>query len=438
MNRLQDYRSEFPVAETTTYLNHAAVSPVPLRTAGAVEALYREFSHEGIARYPDWIDRIGSSRRMAADLLGADPKEIAFVASTSEGVSAVAQSLDWREGDGVLLPRPDFPTNIYPWMHLERRGVRVCFYERREGRFDVNDVERALVPGVRVLAVTSVDFATGFMCDMEALGDLCRRKGLLFFVDAIQSLGAAPLDARRLGIHFLAAGGHKWLLSAMGCGLLFVSREVRDRLVPDRVGWLSVRNEMDFDRLDLDLKPVPACFETGSPNLPGIVALGESIGLLLEGGRGPGPAQSPGSDPALSRRAFRPGSSGHHPRGRRGTVRNPLLRAAGGSRGPVAVHGGESGLGLPSQGRDPARSPPLQQRGGRGQVPPCPGSSAGLIGLQGLYRGLPWERLPAPYSAVSSNSGGSTMCFFTKQRSMTRRMDLRYFSEIPRAGSGEG
>jgi selenocysteine lyase/cysteine desulfurase len=221
---------------------------------------------------------------MAADLLGADPKEIAFVASTSEGVSAVAQSLDWREGDGVLLPRPDFPTNIYPWMHLERRGVRVCFYERREGRFDVNDVERALVPGVRVLAVTSVDFATGFMCDMEALGDLCRRKGLLFFVDAIQSLGAAPLDARRLGIHFLAAGGHKWLLSAMGCGLLFVSREVRDRLVPDRVGWLSVRNEMDFDRLDLDLKPVPACFETGSPNLPGIVALGESIGLLLEAG----------------------------------------------------------------------------------------------------------------------------------------------------------
>lgn len=284
MERLRAYRSEFPVAETTTYLNHAAVSPVPLRTQRAVEALFHEFSHEGIARFPDWLKRVGEAREGVARLIGADASEVAFVANTSEGVSAVAQSLDWRNGDAVLVPRPDFPANIYPWMHLERRGVRVRFYERKHGRFGVPEVERALAPGTRLLTVSSVDFASGFACDLEALGAFCEEKGLLFFVDAIQGLGALPMDVQRCGIHFLAAGGHKWLLSAMGCGLLFLAKPMQDRLVPDRVGWRSVRDEMDFDALRLDLKPEAACFEAGSPNLPGIVALGASIELLLEAG----------------------------------------------------------------------------------------------------------------------------------------------------------
>ena len=278
------YRSEFPVAETTTYLNHAAVSPVPLRTAEAVSGLFREFTHEGIARFPDWLDRTAAARETAARLLGAEAREVAFVANTSDGVSSVAESLDWNPGESVLVPRPDFPTNIYPWMHLERRGVRVRFYERRDGRFQVEDAERALVPGTRLLTVSSVDFATGFHCDLEALGDFCRRQGLLFFVDAIQGLGAVPMDVRRFHIHFLAAGGHKWLLSAMGCGLLFVDHGVLDRLVPNRVGWRSVRDELDFDRLRLELKPEAARFEAGSANLPGICALGASIGLILEAG----------------------------------------------------------------------------------------------------------------------------------------------------------
>jgi selenocysteine lyase/cysteine desulfurase len=129
-----------------------------------------------------------------------------------------------------------------------------------------------------------VDFASGFHCDLEALGAFCRRKGLLFFVDAIQGLGAVPMDVRRFHIDFLAAGGHKWLLSAMGCGMLFVDKNVLDRLVPDRVGWRSVRDELEFDRLRLELKPEAARFEVGSTNLPGICALGASIGLLLEVG----------------------------------------------------------------------------------------------------------------------------------------------------------
>ena len=284
MTAWRDYRSQFPVTGTTTYLNHAAVSPVPLRTAEAVSGLFREFTHEGIARFPDWFERMAAARRSAARLLGADPPEVAFVANTSDGVSAVAEGLDWKEGEVVLVPRPDFPANIYPWIHLERRGVRVRFYERRDGRFHVEDVARALVPGTRLLTVSSVDFASGFHCDLEALGDFCRTKGLLFFVDAIQGLGAVPMDVRRFHIHFLAAGGHKWLLSAMGCGLLFVDQGVLDRLVPNRVGWRSVQDELEFDRLRLDLKPEAARFEAGSANIPGICALGASIGLILEAG----------------------------------------------------------------------------------------------------------------------------------------------------------
>ncbi|UCF56466.1 MAG: aminotransferase class V-fold PLP-dependent enzyme, partial [Deltaproteobacteria bacterium] len=201
------------------------------------------------------MKRIREVRHLFAELIHGDPSEIAFVGNTSEGLSAIAAGLEWKKSDGVLVPKPDFPSNIYPWVNLERQGVRVHFFQRRDGWFGVEEVDKALGPGTRLLSVSSVDFATGFLCDLEALGDFCRRKGLLFCVDAIQSLGLIPIDVKRYGIHFLASGGHKWLLSAMGCGVLFVSRDVDNLVHPERVGWKSVVQEEEFFRLQFDLKP---------------------------------------------------------------------------------------------------------------------------------------------------------------------------------------
>jgi selenocysteine lyase/cysteine desulfurase len=127
-----------------------------------------------------------------------------------------------------------------------------------------------------------VDFVTGFRCELEALGDFCKRKGILLCVDAIQSLGIIPMDVKKYGIHFLAAGGHKWLMSTMGAGGLFISKDVNDLIHPERVGWKSVMQEQDFFQLQFDLKPDALRFEPGTMNVTGIYALGAAIDLLLE------------------------------------------------------------------------------------------------------------------------------------------------------------
>lgn len=284
MKDFDAFRSEFPITDTYTFLNHAAVSSPSIRVSRAVESLFREFCYCGIDCYPKWEKRIEEVRRLFAELIHADPHEIAFVGNTSEGLSAIAAGLEWKRGDGILIPRADFPTNIYPWMNLERHGVKIHFYEKTEGRFGIEEVNKALKSGCRLLSVSSVDFASGFYCDLEALGDFCHRKGLLFCVDAIQSLGVIPMDVKKYGIHFLASGGHKWLISAQGCGALFISKEVNDLIHPERVGWKSVTEEEDFFRLHFDLKPDALRFEPGTMNVAGIYALGAAIELLLEAG----------------------------------------------------------------------------------------------------------------------------------------------------------
>jgi cysteine desulfurase/selenocysteine lyase len=278
------YRAEFPITETYIFLNHAAVAPVSHRVSRAVSSLAEEMCRCGIDGYPGWMEGVGAARRQAARLLGAGAHEIAFVTNTSEGLSVVAGGLDWRVGDRVLVVRPDFPSNIYPWMDLERKGVAVDYVSRREGRIQVEDLEKTLRPGTRLLTVSSVDFLSGYRADLAAMGAFCRQKGLLFCVDGIQSLGLVPVDVKGCQIHFLSAGGHKWLLGPMGCGVLYVAQEVVDLVHPRCVGWKSVRGENDFFTIRLDFKPDALRFEPGSLNLLGIHGLGAALDLLLEVG----------------------------------------------------------------------------------------------------------------------------------------------------------
>lgn len=280
-----DYRSQFPITSRYTFMNHAAISAPPERVVRAVQDLLRQSSSSyGISVYPGWMQRIEAIRGLASQLIKAAPGEIAFVGNTSEGLGTVASGLRWNHGDGILVPRQEFPANIYPWMNLERYGVKVHFFERKGGKFDAREVEKVLCPGARLLSVSSVDFATGYHCDLEALGDFCRKKGLLFCVDAIQGLGIVPMDVKRCGIHFLAAGGQKWLLGTTGCGILYISGDVNSLLHPSRVGWKSVKDEEDFFRIHFDLKPDALRFESGTMNVAGIYALGAAMELLLEVG----------------------------------------------------------------------------------------------------------------------------------------------------------
>ena len=276
-------RNLFPLCNQTAYLNHAATSPMATPVRAAMDLYAEQAMTLGSLAYPTWQARIHDVRHLAADLLGADLDEIAFVGNTSSGLSTIATGLAWQPGDVILVGWPDFPANIYPWRHLERLGVTVRFVERRNGALDADDFHDAWCPGVRMVVVSSVDYVTGYYTDLAALGRLCRERQALFCVDAIQSLGAIPLSVRDCHIDFLAAGGHKWLLGPMGIGLLYVRREVCDLVQPPLVGWKSVEDEENF-QLHFELKQDAGKFEPGTMNLAGISGLGAALQLLTDVG----------------------------------------------------------------------------------------------------------------------------------------------------------
>jgi selenocysteine lyase/cysteine desulfurase len=276
-------RSFFPVTRGLVYMNHAGVAPISTRVDDALRRYAREASERGAFDYATYDAEIERVRGRAAQLLGAASDEIAFVKNTTEGIGLVAAGLDWRRGDRVVTCDLEYPSNVYPWWSLRDHGVETQMLAGRDGRLPLELVEEALrSPRARLLALSSVEFGSGARNDLEALGALCRERGVLFCVDAIQSVGCLPIDVEACGIDFLSADGHKWLLSVEGAGIFYCARRALELLRPRVVGWRSVTDNTDFDRYHLELQPGAGRFEEGTPNTAGIFALGAAIDLLLE------------------------------------------------------------------------------------------------------------------------------------------------------------
>jgi len=280
----ETYRREFPVTRNYIYLDHAGVAPISLRVKTAIEKFLAESAEGGSFHYPVWAERIVEIRRACAQLVNAGPDEIAFVKSTSHGLSIVAQGLDWKPGDNVLIYEKEFPSNIYPWLNLRSKGVEVRTIPSRDGRILFEDITRLISSRTRLLAISSVQFSNGFRIDLEKVGSLCRDKQVLLCVDAIQSLGMVPMDVKAFHIDFLSADAHKWLLGPEGIGIFYCSNGLAERLSPPLIGWKSVRNELAFDRPEFLLKTNCLRFEEGSMNLLGIFGLGAALDLLFEVG----------------------------------------------------------------------------------------------------------------------------------------------------------
>jgi selenocysteine lyase/cysteine desulfurase len=236
------------------------------------------------AVYQGWERRAEEVRAAAARLIGARASEIAFVRSTSEGLSLVASGLAWEPGDNVVSVADEYPSNVYPWFGLQRFGVETRLLARPRLRFTADDVAAVVDARTRVVAVSAVDWQSGFRADLAALGELCRARGILFVIDGIQAVGAVQVDVAASGVDVLAAGGHKWLLGPEGCGLLFVSERVVERIRPVVLGWKSVANAGVYLPYHFDLRPDAARLEPGSAPHLGIHAFGAAIDLLLEVG----------------------------------------------------------------------------------------------------------------------------------------------------------
>jgi selenocysteine lyase/cysteine desulfurase len=274
-------REQFPVTRRWAYFDHAAVAPLSGPAQRAVVEWATDMADNGDVHEPLWCHRVNEVRGLAARLLGADPLDVAFVKNTSEGVGIVAEGFPWRPGDNVVIAAEEYPANVYPWMNLAGRGVEVRRVASRGSRILIDDVRAAVDPRTRVLSLSWVEYASGFRNDLDSLGELCRQRGIFFFVDAIQGLGVLPLDVQKAPLDGLAADGHKWLLAPEGAGVFCLRREWVERLHAVGVGWNSVVGARDFSKIDFTLKPHAGRWESGSLNVGGIHALGASLELLL-------------------------------------------------------------------------------------------------------------------------------------------------------------
>lgn len=276
---------EFPQDKDLVYLNHAAVSPWPVRAARAVQHFAEENVRQGALHYERWLEVEKNLRESLRALLNASSADdIALLKNTSEALSVVAYGLDWRPGDAVIIARQEFPSNRIVWESLRERGVEV----RLADLSATEPPEDALIgladERTRLISVSSVQYGTGLRMDLTRLGRFCRNHGILFCVDAIQSLGALRMDVQAIQADFVMADGHKWMLGPEGLAVFYATPEGRERLRLNQYGWHMVERVGDYDRCDWRVAPTARRFECGSPNMLGVHALNASLSLLHETG----------------------------------------------------------------------------------------------------------------------------------------------------------
>lgn len=280
-----DWSAHFPILREIAFFDHAGVAPI----CGPAATALREYADQAASRAyvsAGWYARLHEIKQRAADLMGAQSAdEISFVANTSTGLNNVAKGLPWREGDNVVITNVEYPANRYPWQDLERYGVKlveVCQWP--DGRVDVDDVCEAINDRTRLVSLSHVQYASGFRIDLAPIARMVHQAGGYLCVDAIQSLGVLPLNVRESGIDFLSADGHKWLLAPEGCGVFYCRHDLIEMLHPALVGWMSMEDHTNYGDYHFEFARCGRRFEPGSYNVPGALALGAAVDLILDVG----------------------------------------------------------------------------------------------------------------------------------------------------------
>lgn len=279
---IRDLRRELPALEQLTYFATNGLGVLPRRSLAAVQRRLEKLSAGGIAvALLDDEDLVSETRQRVARLLGCGADEVAFCRNTSEGVLWVAHSLGLEAGDEVLVPQGEYPATVLPWLARAPRGVVTRFIKQHQRRITPEMVSAAWSPRTRLLALSYVQYNSGFRADLRRLAEVVHQRGGLLFCDAIQGLGVLRLDARTAGVDFLAAGTQKWLLGLQGLGIFFCRRERLDDLEVLHVGPGSLPDDLDPEDPDAayDCSFVSAArrFEEGSRNYTGLAALNESL-----------------------------------------------------------------------------------------------------------------------------------------------------------------
>ena len=280
---------EFPwaVSRNHIFLNHASTGPLPQRAVDALQEATALRAEPWRFTFEMQFGTLAKARAACARLVGAEPREIALMVNTSYGLNLAARALPFEPGDVVITSDREYPSNVYPWMELEvARGVKLERVPCTGALPDEGAILAALDrPRVRGLVLSWVSFASGFRIDVERLGRVCRERGIWFVLDAIQGVGAAPLDVSKLPVDVVACGGQKWLLSPWGTGFTYVHPEIMERITPQPVSWMGVRGSDDFSSLvdyDLTWRADARRFEQITLPFQDFAGMAASLGLLRE------------------------------------------------------------------------------------------------------------------------------------------------------------
>jgi selenocysteine lyase/cysteine desulfurase len=278
-----EIRALFPAANKYTYLNSAAVSPMPTTAAEAVFSQLRDVSENGSTNYMNWIAAKDRARALIAGMLKVRPEQIAFMRNTSDGFATVAAGLPWQAGDNIVSFEREFPANFYPWRRIrDKFGVELRLAPEREGRIDLEEFISLIDANTRIVTISAVQYGSGFKADLARIGQAARSMDALFAVDIIQGFGAMPFDLPAQMVDVASGASHKWLCSPEGCGILYLSDRARARVEPTLVGWISVETPWDFADLEQPFKSTALAWESGTGTSSLFYGLEQSL-MLLDG-----------------------------------------------------------------------------------------------------------------------------------------------------------
>lgn len=287
-------RELFPDLEARAYLNHAAMSPLSVAVRDAMAGFVDDHARKGLGALFTWFEQRRRLREKLASFIGADASEVAFVPSTTEGIVDIALCFPWQRGDRAIVLEGEFPTNVTPWQQAARRHeLELVMLSAAEFREDetraLEKLDKELERGVRLVAVSAVQFQTGFRMPLEELATRCHGAGCELFVDAIQALGVVPIDVKAMGLDYLVCGSHKWMMGIEGIAFVYAPAERAEALRPEVAGWLSHETPVSFLlegaghlRYDRPIRKSLDFLESGSLSSVGCGALEASLDLLAQ------------------------------------------------------------------------------------------------------------------------------------------------------------
>lgn len=280
-------RQEYPNLEQAAYFNTSSIALLPRRGLDAVNKYWNSLAHAYCENADEVHNKIcKETRDEIAELLSCDPTEIAFTKNTCDGITQFARSFPFQKGDNVVTTDQEYPSNLYPWLSLEREGVEIRVVPYSGNGLSPEEIIGFCDGNTKVVALSSTFFCTGFRMDLKSISKLCHEKGIVLVVDSIQSLGRLRVKPKELGIDFLSNGGHKCLLGMKGSGFLYCSKELQPRLIPYTACRQSVvswhRPPLERHLTDLNWRADAGRFESGNPNYIGILAMGKGISLINE------------------------------------------------------------------------------------------------------------------------------------------------------------